>query len=398
MKNSTHMPERYIAVIAAIAAIILLSLSSTALTRAVGSADPQDSPSGREYCTVADDEIALRARPGNHTRITHRLGKTARVEYCGREGAWAKVVFRGDTCYAQLNSFDFSDKVKSTLPAWINLDETRGKWGAMGYYFSTDRIMEALPEFHFLKDRTPLDPGLCFDISIIILLITAVAYALVYDRIQYGNAWYWAFYTLTIILSVCELIYVFGSPDPLGFCDINNVWWPKAWFFVLLAAFALYHQLRLFSTILFCTQSDADFDFKAGLGVKILMLGAIYFIVTVVAYHFDWFLPARVNLIALIVLCVPLILMTYRACHDLKFKPLLTLVPFYLTVGAATLAIYCLVGMAVAVLAFIMLVIKLCGDDIVYVRYKGVWYYTDFETWEENRDLFSGHSFSPPTH
>ena len=105
--------------------------------------------SAKDYCTVADEELCLRAKPGNHTKITHKLGKTARLEYAGRDGFWAKVVFKGDTCYAQLNSLAFSEDVAATLPAWVNLDETHGKWGTLGYYFSTDRIMEALPDFNF---------------------------------------------------------------------------------------------------------------------------------------------------------------------------------------------------------------------------------------------------------
>lgn len=101
----------------------------------------------KEYCTVADQELCLRNRPGNHTKITHRLGKSAQLEYAGHDGFWAKVVFKGDTCYARLNSLSFSEDVAATLPAWVNIDETHGKWGSLGYYFSTDRIMEALPNF-----------------------------------------------------------------------------------------------------------------------------------------------------------------------------------------------------------------------------------------------------------
>lgn len=367
--------------------IALLPVSATAKT---------DGGAEKQFCTVADDELCLRAKPGNHTKITHRLGKTAQLEYAGRNGFWAKVVWKGDTCYAPLNSLSFNDAVKETLPGWVNLDETHGKWGSMGYYFSTDRIMEALPEFSFLKDMTPADPDLCFTISVWILIITAIAMFFLQGNIRFGNIWFWLFYAATMILSVCELIYLFGSPDPLGFCDINNEWWPRAWFYVFLTGLGLYQQLRLFSTILFTVQHDRDFDFKAGLCVKILLFGVLFFLFTVVAYYFDYSPHRGISLGVATTLLLPVILMLYRAIKNLDFKPLLVLLPFYLIAGAATLAMYCLIGMAVLVLAVIYIAIMLCGDNKVYGKKGNIWYVMDYDTWSAHKNDFSDFSFSNP--
>ena len=148
----------------------------------------------KEYCTVADQELCLRNRPGNHTKITHRLGKSARLEYAGNDGFWAKVVFKGDTCYARLNSLSFSEDVAATMPAWVNLDETHGKWGSLGYYFSTDRIMEALPDFNILKNRTLLPPDRCFRIALWLFVILYVSFLFLKGNIQFGNVWFWLYY------------------------------------------------------------------------------------------------------------------------------------------------------------------------------------------------------------
>ena len=305
----------------------------------------------KEYCTVADQELCLRNRPGNHTKITHRLGKSARLEYAGNDGFWAKVVFKGDTCYARLNSLSFSEDVAATLPAWVNLDETHGKWGSLGYYFSTDRIMEALPDFNILKNRTLLPPDRCFRIA----------------------------------LGLLEIMYVFGSPDPLGFCDINNVWWPKAWLYVFLIALGLFGQMKLTNYILFVVQSDRDYDYKAGWWTKIPLFGVLYFIIWVVGYYFDFKYPPLANIIAGLVLCLPVIAMLIRSFINLDAVSVIVAAPFYIITTAAILALYCLVGMAIAVLTVIDLVLMLCGEDEIYGKIGGQWYKMNYAYFSEHR-------------
>lgn len=339
----------------------------------------------KEYCTVADEELCLRAKPGNHTKITHRLGKSARLEYAGHDGFWAKVVFKGDTCYALLNSLSFSEDVAATLPAWVNLDETHGKWGTLGYYFSTDRIMEALPDFNILKGRTLLPPDRYFWIAVWLFIVLYVSFLLLRGNIRFGNAWFWLYYLGIMALGILEISYVFGSPDPLGFCDINNVWWPKAWLYVFLIAFGLFGQMKMISYILFVVQSDRDFDFKAGWWTKIPMFGTLYFIIWVVGYYFDFKYPPLANIIAGLVLCLPVVAMLIRSFINLDAVSVLVAAPFYLMTTAAILALYCLVGMAIAVLAMIDLVLMLCGENEYYGKIGGQWYKMNYAYFSAHR-------------
>lgn len=355
---------------------------------AAAASDRQEVTGGKEYCTVWADRISLREKPGNHTKIVHWLGKTARIEYLGRTHQWAKVLFKGDTCYTELCRLDVSDKVQAELPAWINLDEMKGTWGGIGYYFSTDRVMEALPDFCLLQGRVPLDPDLCFDIAFWLLLVAGILIVFFDEGVSFGNVWYWFFYVSGMVIALCELYYVFASPDPLGFCDVNNVWWPKAWFYIFLVAAGLNQQVRIFATVLFATQADKEFDFKAGLSMKILLLGAMFFVVSVVAYHFDVIFPMKVNIVALIILCLPILLMLYRLLRGGSPLAFLLMVPFYAIMATATLALYCLVGIAMAVLMFIQLVLMLMGDEMVYMRKGSQWYYTDYDSFMENHKFF----------
>lgn len=330
--------------------------------------------------------LNLRKHPSGNSETVGKLMRGDTVEFVAIDKGWAEIVWQGDTCYASAQyitpgeeSGDFG------LPAWVNPDEGKGRWGSMGHWFSTDRIMEALPDFGLLRGKLPFDPDACFHIAFWLLLLSAIVFPFLEDRIEFGNVWYWGCYAVALAISVCELLYFLSSPDPLGFCDTNNVWFVTALFYLLLCGLALYHQLRLFSTILFVTQRDADFDFKAGMAVKLMMLAVIYFIVSVVVFHFGEQFPEQVNYCALGMLLLPVLLMLYRAAAERDVVPLLALLPFYCIAGAATLAVYCVIGVVMAVMLFVWLVISLLGgnDDVMFVKKGGVWYYCDFDTWLE---------------
>ena len=334
---------------------------------------------------VKASALNLRKYPSGNSEIVGKLMRGDTVECTAVDKGWAEVVWRGDTCYASAQYITFCKESEGFgLPAWVNIDEGKGRWGSMGHWFSTDRIMEALPDFGFLKGRLPFNPDVCFYIAFWLLLLSGIAFPLLENRIEFGNVWYWGCYAVTLTVSVCELLYLLASPDPLGFCDINNVWFVTALFYLLLCGLALYQQLRLFSTILFVTQNDADFDFKAGMAVKVMLLTVVYFIASVVVYHFGGHFPEKVDCCVLGILLLPVLLMLYRAVAEKDFVPLLVLLPFYCIAGTATLAVYCVIGVAMAVILFVWFVISLFGGkDIMFVKKDGIWYYCDFDTWLE---------------
>lgn len=333
--------------------------------------------------------LNIREDPSSTSAVVGKLTEGEEIELLAIDDGWAKIIYRGDTCYAAAEYLSPIQKTdKSGLPAWRNPDEGKGTWGKMGYYFSTDRIMEALPDFGFLRGKLPFDPDRCFYIAFVLLLLSGITFPFFEDRIRYSNVWYWIYYIVTMVISGCELLYIFASPDPLGFCDINNVWFVTALFYFLLCGLALYQQLKLFSTILFVTQSDDDFDFKAGLSVKLIMLAVIYFMASIVVFHFGEHFPVWMNYSVIGILLLPILLMCYRAIADRNVITFVILLLFYLIAGTAIFCLYIIIGMVILVLAFVALVLSLLGDDFrMYVKKDGLWYWCDYETWMEGRSM-----------
>ena len=74
------------------------------------------------------------------------------------------------------------------------------------------------------------------------------------------------------------------------------------------------------------------------------------------------------------------------------------LIPFYCIAGAATLAVYCIIGITIAVLLLIWLIISLFGRDEMYVKVNGVWYWCDYDTWLEGMETGAWDDWSSQFH
>lgn len=329
--------------------------------------------------------------PRTNSRLMYEIGEGTEVDVIEINDGWAKINLKGKIRYVKSACLRPTQKAieAGAVPAWKIPGDYHKSYQSVGWYFSTDRIMEALPPINYLEGRTPVDPDLCFDIAFYLLLITFVAMLFMTSKIKYGNFWYWSFYAAALVTGVCELIYIFGSPDPLGYCDVENVSFLRAVFYVFITGVALYQQLRLMSTIMFVTRDDTDFNFWPGLGVKLMLVVTIYFIVAVVAYHFAGFtFPDYVSWCALALLALPIVKMLVETAQTGKIGVLAAMLPFYLVMMTATLAMYCLVGIAMAVFMFMMVIFELLtSGDTYYVRVNGVWYYCDYDTWLEGSRL-----------
>ena len=77
--------------------------------------------------------------------------------------------------------------------------------------------------------------------------------------------------------------------------------------------------------------------------------------------------------------------MLIRSFINLDAVSVIVAAPFYIITTAAILALYCLVGMAIAVLTVIDLVLMLCGEDEIYGKIGGQWYKMNYAYFSEHR-------------
>ena len=329
--------------------------------------------------------------PSTSSRLMYELGRDTEVDVLENDGEWAKINLNGKIRYVKSECLRPSQEMieAGKVPAWQVPGEFHRSYHSPAWYFSTDRIMEVLPPINILEGKVPFDPDKCFDIAFYLLMITFVAMLFMSGRIAYGNIWYWIFYAISMVIGVCELIYIFGSPDPLGYCDVENVSFIRALFYIFITGIALYQQLKLYSTMMFVAQEDTDFNFSPGIGVKLMLLVSIYFIVAVLAHHFfRYSFPEYVSWSVLALLAIPVAIMFYGVFTTGNSPVFSAMLPFYLVMTAATVALYCLIGIAFVVLMFVYLIFSIVTSGQTYdVKYKGVWYYCDFETWEAGRRL-----------
>lgn len=339
------------------------------------------------------DVYSLRAfeEPSKTSRFMYELGEGTEVEVLENMGEWSKINLNGKIRYVASDPLRPSQEMidAGLVPAWKIPGDNHRKYQSFGWFFSTDRIMEALPPFNVLEGHIPFDTEFCFDLAVSLLLLSFLGMFFIYKRIRYGNIYYWIVYAVSMIIGVSELLYIFGSPDPLGYCDVENVSIPTAIFYVFLTGLGLYQQLKLYSTVLFVAQGDTDFNFHPEVATKLLLLVTVYFIAVVIARHFfQTAFPEYVSWCVLGLLAIPLLQMIIGLRGGNKMHVFLAVLPFYIVMTAASLALYCLIGVAIFLLTVIGILLKLAmHESTVDVKYKGVWYYTDYDTWFEGQRL-----------
>lgn len=344
-----------------------------------------------EYMVVDVHEIGIRPNPSVNGQFIALLPRGTEIEVTEINGRWATVNYKGEERYVEAAHLAPSPREieAGTVAQWRIPGPNQQAADDFGWYFSTDRIMETLPTIEILHNKLPFDPDRCFNIAVALLFSSWIGMFFISSRIVYGNLWFWLIYAVSIIIAVCELVYLLGSDDPLGYCDINNVGFFKALLYVGLSGLALYQQLALFSTVMFTTQRDRDFHVGASWGIKLMMLIVIYFIICVFCRHFFYtYFPPYITYIALGFLCIPVVAIIWQGCMNKDFVTMVVLLPFYIIMCATTLCIYCLIGIAVALLSVILFVVTLFLNSGTYeVKYKGVWYYCDYDTWKTGMDF-----------
>lgn len=307
---------------------------------------------GEIWQVEGTDGLYVFNKPINRTTTyVGELRQGAKVEVVGKSrNTWSKIIYKGDTCYVKTRYLvPGNEETLANTPEWQHPGKRKNTYASINWYFSTDRIMEALPDFRILHDKLPFNPDYCLIIAVILLVIATIALFFMEDGLSFGDTNYWILYALAIIISACELIYFWGSRDPLGFCDINNEWFVAVICYFILIAYALNYQLKLFTTLLSKTEEDTGFTFGTGITMIAIFLCTVYSVAYIILYHLDETMPSWLNWAVLALAALPLLSMLYRAIISRRISPLFVLVPFYTVAGLATFTILAIIGTALVV-------------------------------------------------
>lgn len=158
-----------------------------------------------EICQVeGTDGLYIFNEPINRaTTYVGELRQGAKPEVVGiSSNTWSKIIYKGDTCYVKTRYLVPGDEeTLAKTPEWQHPGKRKNTYASINWYFSTDRIMEALPDFRILHDKLPFNTDYCLIIAVILLVIASISLFFMEDSLSFGDTNYWILYALAIIIS-----------------------------------------------------------------------------------------------------------------------------------------------------------------------------------------------------
>ncbi|MDE6009535.1 MAG: SH3 domain-containing protein [Muribaculaceae bacterium] len=144
------------------------------------------------------------------------------------EGDWASLDYKGKTGYVATKYIETVDATSSTVgarPGPGQHVEPKCKY-EIANQFSTNRIMERLPDFGFLRGKAG-NPDMWFWLAATLVAACIIMNIIFKDeRGNYSDEWkFYAVLFCFMALSACEIIYLLSSEEPISFFspDINSV-------------------------------------------------------------------------------------------------------------------------------------------------------------------------------
>lgn len=204
----------------------------------------------------------------------------------------------------------------------------------ISYTWSTNRIMERMPDIGLLRGKVG-NPDLWFWGAAFLLL---VCFAIATWAGSDLETWTWEYkmlYLLLILCSVCEVVYITASEEPLSFFSPDLVGWWQAVIRFAAVFVMLQLQLSLVITMLDKVENEAQYSFMVDTTSYVMWGGAL-----AIAGLFVWSIFKSTPewwywLAAAAIVLLPLVAMLISAVRGREWEPLLVAAPLYIVCGFA---------------------------------------------------------------
>ncbi len=330
------------------------------------------------YTVSSSSQLNVRNQPAQGGSVIGKMPPGTNVNVESIESGWAKIEYNGQAGYVS-SKYLTPVNLSSTVPSGArpgpgqHIETTAAD--DMVRYFSTNRIMEKLPDFGYLRGKAG-NPDVWFWMAFSLLAIcTGLKY---YDKLNSD----WCFYTVLaafIGAGICEVIYLLSSEEPLSFFspDINSLFKAIASFIILLLV--LMEQLSTFASLLVRIQKDADRGFMASYISYFVWAGVIgllgyFFTLIIEDTPYTWWWP-----VFGVIVCIPIIAMIISSFSNGGWKSAVLGIPLYIIGSIPLLLCLTIVSIAIIFLLFTVLMISLLGSMIGHdgpeLRYDKRWGY-----------------------
>lgn len=253
--------------------------------------------SATSYKVTSTGELNIREGGASNAKVLGTLPPDTVIDVESVEGDWANFEYNGKKGYVAAKYIEIVDP--QTVSAAVGARPGPGQHVEpkckyeIANQFSTNRIMEHLPDFGFLRGKAG-NPDIWFWTAVgLVALCLILNFIFKDERGNYTDEW--KFYIVLfcfIMLSVCETVYILSSEEPISFFspDINSVFMSIVRFILLLIV--MLEQFNILIGLLVHIEDHATHGFgadKVSWFIWCGVIGAIgYFITLLFKETPDW--------------------------------------------------------------------------------------------------------------
>ena len=332
------------------------------------------------YTVSSSSQLNVRKTPSQSGSVVGKMAPGASVNVESIEKGWARIEYNGKTGYVSaqyLSPGNAASASSSGLrPGPGQHIETTGP-DDISRQFSTNRIMEHIPDFGFLRGKAGT-PDVWFWVAF--GLLTVCIGIKFFDEFDLSTDW--CFYTTLVAFvgaSICEIIYLLSSEEPLSFFspDINPVFKAIASFILLVVM--IMEQFNILVTLLVRIQDDAERGFMASYTSYFIwggVIGLLGYFVTLFLHEttFWWWWPTCGFIVS-----IPVIAMLVSSFSRHGWKSGGIGIPLYIIGAIPIMIAVSVISIAVLFLLFVWFIISatayfLGEGELRYDPYKGYYY------------------------
>lgn len=289
------------------------------------------------YIVTSSAGAPAQNEPLAGSRTVTTFPKNKVVEFDSIVGNWGVINVNYRPTFVALSA------VKPFVPATIERPGpgqhcSPAREDELAYFWSTNRIMERLPDFGLLRGKAG-NPDMWFWSGGFFLLICFAVALWAGEDFSSGIWEFKAVYILLLLSSVCEAVYLLASEEPLAFFSPDNVgWWSAIWRFGALFVVLMW-QLSMVVAVLCKYEDDCRHGYLASWTSYLIWGGALcvtgVFVCAVFGQTPDWWYW----IVCAFVVGFPLMSMAVSSGRGAEAGPLLVAAPFYIICGPVLMAV-----------------------------------------------------------
>lgn len=332
--------------------------------------------SSEVYKVSSASSLNIRDTSDKNGNVIGKLKSGEEIDVKSIENGWGKVEFGGNPGYVSMKylvTTDDAASIQSNRPGPGQHVEKLTNEDFL-WQFSTNRILECLPDFGFLRGKAG-NPDVWFWIAFALLVVCMVMNAIESSLI---NKYFFITLASFIGACICEVVYLLSSEEPISFFspDINSLL--KAIGSFILFIFMMTEQLNVMINLLVRVQSRVYRNFMASKTAWFVWPGAIglvgYYVTRIGGQTPDWWWWT----ICGTPLIVPVIAMVISGLYRGGWRSLVIGIPVYLIGVVPIIIALSVIGIVLLIVTITLLLFtilfKVLDSPTYYFAYGNVYY------------------------